>query len=135
MLIFSYVAYERSYDRFHENADRVFRVQDEEYQNGRMVVPCAAAMPGVAPAMKREFPEVEQAGRLRKIELLLGNDIRNIRFNETGVYYADESILDIFHIPFVNGIAKTHFKSREKSLFLKKRHGNISELKILWAKR
>jgi len=107
LLIFEYVAYERSYDNFHENADRIFRVQDEEYQNGRMVVACASAMPGVAPAMKREFPEVEKAGRLRKVEFLLGNDARNIRFKEPTVYYADESILDIFHIPFVDGDLKT----------------------------
>jgi putative ABC transport system permease protein len=64
LMIFTYVAYERSYENFNPNADRIFRVQDEEYQNGRLVVPCAAAMPGVAPAMKREFPEVETACRL-----------------------------------------------------------------------
>jgi putative ABC transport system permease protein len=107
LLIFEYVAYERSYDNFQENANRIFRVQDEEYQNGRMVVPCAAAMPGVAPAMKREFPEVEEAGRLRKVEFLLGNDARNIHFKEPTVYYADQAILDIFHIPLVNGDSKT----------------------------
>ncbi len=106
LLIFEYVAYERSYDKFNENADRIFRVQDEEYQNGRLVVPCAAAMPGVAPAMLREFPEVEKAGRLRKVEFLLGNDARNIRFKEPTVYYADESMLDILHIPFVDGDSK-----------------------------
>src|SRR5450432_3317979 len=107
LLIFSYVAYERSYDGFNKQADRVFRVQDEEYQGGRLVVPCAAAMPGVAPAMKREFPEVEQAGRLRKTELLLGNDTRNIRFKESTVYYADQAMLDILQIPLVDGDAKT----------------------------
>jgi putative ABC transport system permease protein len=95
LLIFIYVAYERSYDGFNEQAYRVFRVQDEEYQGGRMVVACAAAMPGVAPAMKREFPEVEEAGRLRKTELLLGNDTRNIRFKESTVYYADQSIISM----------------------------------------
>ena len=107
LLIFEYVAYERSYDKFNEKADRIFRVQDEEYQNGRLVVPCAAAMPGVAPFMKREFPEVEEAGRLRKVELLLGNDVRNIHFNEPTVYYADESMIDILNIQFVNGDSKT----------------------------
>src|SRR3569833_267816 len=61
LLIFEYVSYERSFDDFHQNADRIFRVQDEEYQNGKLVVPCAAAMPGVAPNMRRDFPEVETA--------------------------------------------------------------------------
>jgi putative ABC transport system permease protein len=107
MLIFTYVAYERSYDTFHEHADRIFRIQDEEYQNGRMVVACAAAMPGVAPAMKREFPEIESAFRLRKVEFLLGNDARNIKFREPSVYYADASILDILHLPLQKGNAAT----------------------------
>src|SRR5215471_8236248 len=56
LLIFSYVSLERSYDSFNPNADRIYRVQDEEYQDGKMVVPCASAMPGVAPFMLREFP-------------------------------------------------------------------------------
>ncbi len=107
LLIFEYVAYERSYDNFNKNGDRIFRVQDEEYQNGRLVVPCASAMPGVAPAMLREFPEVEEAGRLRKVEFLLGNDARDMRFKEPTVYYADESILDILQIQLVDGISKT----------------------------
>ncbi len=107
LLIFEYVAYERSYDKFNENADRIFRVEDDEYQNGRMVVACAAAMPGVAPAMKREFPEVEEAGRLRKREFLLGNDARNIRFKEPTGYYADPSMLDILNISLADGNSKT----------------------------
>ena len=72
LLIFEYVAYERSYDDFHELADRVYRVQDEEHQKEQMVVACAAAMPGVAPFMKKEFSEVEDAGRLRKVDLFDG---------------------------------------------------------------
>jgi putative ABC transport system permease protein len=107
LLIFEYVAYERSYDEFNEHADRIFRVQDEEYQNGRLVVPCAAAMPGVAPFMKKEFPEVEEAGRLRKVEFLLGNDARNIRFKEPTVYYADQPMIDILHIQLLDGDSKT----------------------------
>ncbi len=106
LLIFEYVAYERSYDNFNPKADRIFRVQDEEYQNGRLVVPCAAAMPGVAPFMLREFPEVEEAGRIRKVEFLLANDARNIRFKEPTVYYADQSMLDILHISLVDGDSK-----------------------------
>src|SRR5215467_3844891 len=88
LLIFSYVGYERSYDSFNPRAERIYRVQDEEYQNGRMVVPCASAMPGVAPSMMREFPEVENACRLCKQSFLLGNRETNFRFRESSVYYA-----------------------------------------------
>jgi putative ABC transport system permease protein len=64
-------------------------------------------MPGVAPAMLKEFPEVEAAFRLRKEEFLLGNDSRNIRFREPGVYYTDASILSILDIPLIAGDPKT----------------------------
>jgi putative ABC transport system permease protein len=101
LAIFEYVAYEKSYDSFHPNADRIFRVQDEDHQ-GSLVVNCAAAMPGVAPAMKREFPEVENACRLFKNEFLLGNDARNLRFREK-IYYADPAVLDLFDLPLDKG--------------------------------
>ncbi len=107
LLVFAYVAYERSYDGFNQQGDRIYRVQDEEYQNGRMVTPCAAAMPGVAPAMKREFPEVEDACRLRKVEFLIGNEARNIKFKEPTVYYADAAVLSIFPLLLLEGDAKT----------------------------
>jgi putative ABC transport system permease protein len=71
LAIFEYVAYEKSYDSFQPNADRIFRVQDEDHE-GQLVLNCAAAMPGVAPAMKREFPEVENVCRLFKVELYIG---------------------------------------------------------------
>jgi putative ABC transport system permease protein len=107
LLIFEYVAYERSYDDFHENADRIVRVQDEDYQQGRLVVACAAAMPGVAPAMKKEFPEVENTFRMVKEGFLLGNDARNVKFREPTIYYADASILEILHLPLLAGDRKT----------------------------
>jgi putative ABC transport system permease protein len=101
LVIFEYVAYEKSYDNFHPNADRIFRVQDEDHAGG-LVLNCAAAMPGVAPAMKREFPEVENACRLFKNEFLLGNDARNLRFREK-MYYADPAVLDLFDLPLDKG--------------------------------
>ena len=102
LLIFEYVAYERSYDDFPKKAERIFRVQDEEYQDGKMVVACAAAMPGVAPSMKRDFPEVENAMRLYRSGFLLTNDAGNLKFDEH-VYYADHSVFDLFDLPLVGG--------------------------------
>jgi putative ABC transport system permease protein len=116
LLIFEYVGYERSYDSFHENADRIVRIQDEEYQNGRMVVPCASAMPALAPAMKRDFPEVETACRMVKAGFLLANDARDVKFRESSGYYADAAILDIFHLPLVEGDPKTALSTPGKIL-------------------
>jgi putative ABC transport system permease protein len=113
LLIFEYVAYERSYDNFNKNADRIFRVQDEEYQNGKLVVECASAMPGVAPAMKREFPEVEDACRFTKTEFLLANDIRNIRLKQSA-YFADQSIVKILQLQLEEGDPKAVLSEPDK---------------------
>jgi putative ABC transport system permease protein len=101
LAIFEYVAYEKSYDSFQPNADRIFRVQDEDHE-GQLVLNCAAAMPGVAPAMKREFPEVENVCRLFKVNYILGNDARNLRFRENA-WYADPAVLDLFDLPLIKG--------------------------------
>ena len=107
LVIFEYVAYERSYDRFEPNSDRLYRVQDEDYQGGRMVLPCAAAMPGVAGGMKREFPEVENACRFYRGSVILGDDGRNIKIRESTIYYADAAALPMFGIVMLAGDPKT----------------------------
>jgi putative ABC transport system permease protein len=72
-------------------------------------------MPGIAPAMKREFPEVEDAFRLRKEAFLMGNESRNVRFRESNVYYADASILSILNLPLMQGDAGTALKGPGKA--------------------
>ena len=56
LLIIHYVRYELSYDDFHQQSDRIYRVQYNNYQNGRLTFECAAAVPAVGPAMKDKFP-------------------------------------------------------------------------------
>src|ERR1700744_6231415 len=107
LLIFEYVAYERSFDTFHEKADRIVRVQDEEWQNGRMTVPCASATPALGPELKREFPEVEGFCRLLYTSCLVVNPARNVRARENKLYYSDAAVLDLFHLPLVKGDART----------------------------
>lgn len=116
LLIFEYVAYERSYESFNPNLDRIVRVQNEEYQHGKMVVPCASSMPALAPALKKEIPEVESVCRLTQMGLLLGNDARNIRFKENKVYSVDPAMLDIFAVPLVEGDAGTALSGPGKIL-------------------
>jgi len=107
LVIFEYVAYERSYDRFEPNSDRLYRVQDEDYQGGKMILPCAAAMPGVAPGMMREFPEVENACRLYRGSVILGDDSRYVKIRESTIYYADQAVVPLFGIKMLYGDAQT----------------------------
>jgi len=116
LLIFEYVAYERSYENFNPNADRIVRVQDEEFQHGKMVVPCASAVPALGPALRKEVPEVEKVCRLNNMGMMVGNDARNIRFKENKVYYVDPEMLDIFAVPLLSGDAWTALSAPNKIL-------------------
>ncbi|GGA93832.1 ABC transporter permease [Puia dinghuensis] len=116
LLIFEYVAYERSYESFNPKAGRIVRVQNEEYQNGVMTVPCASSMSALAPTLKKDFPEVEEACRLRHSPLILANDIRNVRFEELKAYYADPATVDIFSVHVLEGDAKTALSAPSKVL-------------------
>ena len=56
MLIMLYIQNELSYDRYHEHADRIYRVV-----NGNS----ARTPTAVGPALKDQFPEVEEYARMR----------------------------------------------------------------------
>ncbi len=103
LLIFEYVGYERSYDNFHEKAARLYRMQLESYQDGKLAVQCASISPGTGPALKKDYPEVADVCRLIKSDLLLTNPTRDIKFRQSRLYLADASVLNMFHLPLVKG--------------------------------
>jgi putative ABC transport system permease protein len=101
MVIFIYVASELTYDRYHEDADRIYRiamwwkVPSGEFQS-------AGINAGVAPELSDNFPQVEIAARYMPIhDRIVSNG--DTRFFEDRMGYADQEIFDIFHIPFVYG--------------------------------
>jgi putative ABC transport system permease protein len=114
LLIFEYVAHERSYDNFQDHADRIFRVQESDYQNGRFEVNWATTSPAVGPALKKDFPEVESFCRLYQYQFLLSNDARNARFSETKAYVADAAALSILHLPLAKGNPATALQGANK---------------------
>jgi putative ABC transport system permease protein len=116
LLIFHYVAYERSYDRFQPNAGRIVRLRLDNYQEGRLAWQSATVYPAIAPTMKKEFPEVEQYGRLIDANILMTNTEKNIKFNEDKGYYADPSMLQLLDIRLVEGDPATALDGPDKIL-------------------
>src|SRR6187397_2340509 len=88
LLIFQYVAFERSYDKFPARADDIVRLRLDFYQQGKLSWKSATTYPAFGPTMKKDFPEVEDFCRLHDAELLLSNEEKNVRFNELKGYFA-----------------------------------------------
>ncbi|MCS4436652.1 ABC transporter permease [Aquiflexum gelatinilyticum] len=105
LVIFLYVRFELSYDKYHKNADSIMRV-DWDLQMGEEQNYQASVTPPVAQTLVAEYPEVEAAARFRYLgSFQFKREIEN--FIERRVIYADNDIFRIFSIPFVSGNPET----------------------------
>jgi len=102
LLLFQYVSYERSYDKFQKDAANIVRLRLDAYQNGKLSWQSATVYPAIAPTLKKDFPEVENFCRLHDANFLLANEDRNVKFNETKGYFADTSAVKMLDIKMID---------------------------------
>ena len=109
ILISLFVLDELSYDRYHENAKNIYRIAVDGFINGREIkVPITGQPVGVT--FVREFPEIIKSTRITNASLSSPDNTisyDNEHFSESGVFYADSSVFDIFSIPLKDGDPKT----------------------------
>ena len=151
LILFQYVSYERSYDEFHIRADQIVRLRMDFHAQGRLTMQSATVFPGIAPLMKKDFPEVEDYCRLvdarvawsdlgpTQFNLVFSNDQLDIKARENKGFYADASFLKMFTVPFVTGDAKTALDAPNKMVvseaMSKKYFGNADPIGKLMAIR
>jgi len=100
MIIFLYVHFESTYDRYNVNADRIARITSTVKTPGSDIV--LAASPGaLADALKQSFPEVETAVRLDHAPQSVRSD--NEVFKEEEFYKTDADIFSVFSFEFIEG--------------------------------
>ncbi|MBL7960293.1 ABC transporter permease [bacterium] len=100
LLIMLWVRDELSYDRFNDNALRIFRlvVLDREDPNKGI-----AKIPGPwRETLTREFPEIENAARLIYKDRFFVN-YQDKSFFEDGILFADPSVFNVFSFQWLNG--------------------------------
>jgi putative ABC transport system permease protein len=101
-MIYFWVQDELSYDRFHRNAERIYRVERRwDFREMHGQGPLASGPWG--PALVRDYPEIEGYVRLESLELSI-KDHRNT-FRKQRLLAADNSIFDIFDFRLENGDA------------------------------
>lgn len=102
LTIFNYLRFENSYDEFHANRDRIYRVPMEIIEKGGATQTFAFTYPPVGPFMKDEFPEVKEFVRWRRQggNIQVGDQV----FSESrNIYFVDQSVFKVFDFPFVAG--------------------------------
>jgi len=112
-VIMLYVQDELAYDKFHVDADRIYRVVKDFVNEDGSKLPDATTPPALMPALAREIPEIETATRIfpswgYKPLLTYGEKT----FYEERFLRVDSSFFEVFSFPFVRGEAKSAFAQR-----------------------
>mgnify|MGYP005725712485 CR=1 FL=1 len=101
LLILAYIGYEFSFDGYHKNKDRVYRVISEATTLGKTREVAIAPVP-LAETLVNDFPEVVDAVRFMPTVKRAFN-YEGTKFFQTGVFYAGQSVFKIFSFELVEG--------------------------------
>ena len=102
LLILVYVQDELSYDKYHQKADRIYRIVNLGVIRGNHIeMPLVSGPWG--PAMVQEFPEVLKAVRIKPPDSRWVISYKEKKFPEKGMYFADPAFLEVFDVEMVAG--------------------------------
>ncbi|WP_370090463.1 ABC transporter permease [Ekhidna sp.] len=107
MLISLFVKDELSYDAHLDGADRIFRIDFSATLNGSDHISAQVGAP-MALALKTDYPEVEDAVRIRKSgNWFVKRKGQTETFKEEHVIMADSNLFDFFSLKLIYGDKKT----------------------------
>ena len=112
IIVFVFIVHEMSYDAFHENADRLYRVRRDMIEK-RMGTrhSYASAEHSMASLLKSDFPEIEDIVRVDRYSYRYGESIsvhyQDKHFLEDQIYFVDPIFFDFFSFPLMEGDAQT----------------------------
>jgi putative ABC transport system permease protein len=114
LLITLYVRFERSYENFIPNGDRIYRLALTSFVNNELVFSSAENYPGAGPALVKELPEVEACARLYnmgyKNNVVITNEDAKpdpVALKHRRFLYADSSFLPLMGYELIAGDGNT----------------------------
>jgi len=112
MLILFWIQNELSYDRFHKNAERMYRIACKG-SLGNSTFDYTLTSAPLAQTLINHYPEVEGAVRILDIELIIPNTrvtYGDKSFSEQNILAVDSSFFNIFSFPVIEGDENTALK-------------------------
>lgn len=102
ILVFLHVQHELSYDRYHQDGKRIFRIAQKIQKEAAELDTARVATP-LIPAIRESFPEVESAARFQLATWDSLVEREETKYYEDWVMIAENDIFDVFTIPFIKG--------------------------------
>jgi putative ABC transport system permease protein len=106
------VSDELSYDRYHENADRIYRVSSKITETDDQFTWNVAQIP-MGPQVVQDYPEVQSFVRFINMPRALYT-YEDKEYNEEEFFYADSTLFDIFSFKVLKGEVKQAVKDPGK---------------------
>lgn len=105
LLIYQYIHFELSYDKFHKNAKNIYRITQTTFRNGENLGTGVYTTYGLGPRGKETIPEVEEFVRIRPddVGLIVINPENDERHQENNIWYVDSTFLYMFDFPLKYG--------------------------------
>lgn len=117
LIISVYVWNELSYDLFNKNLPDIYRITERQNQAGTMYH--VAVTPGpLAPALKKDFPEIQNTVRFGSWGGALKNGTNT--FEENGILLTENSLFSIFDFPLLKGNPSTALQSPDDIIITEK---------------
>lgn len=113
IMIFLFVTDELSYNQYHSNADRTYRVTRIFYDQQHIPrLHLSSVAPPIGPLLKNDFGEIEIMARTLQYGAVVGleKDGELQSFTENEVFLAEPELFSIFDIPVVSGDPLKDFK-------------------------
>lgn len=122
LLILSFVNYELSFEKCHENSDKIYRVGGT-WMKDDLTLFLAATMYPLGPSLKDAVPEVAEQTRLRRFQNVTVKTERDLEFQEPRFLMADPTVFNLFSIPLIHGAPQSAL-SRPFSVVISERVSN-----------
>ena len=107
MLIFLWIQNEVSHDRFYQKTDRIYTLNNRDKFNGQLNA-WNTTPKILAPTIKNEYPEVEEAVRISGCRFLF--TVGDKHLNEQGEF-SDSAFFKVFSFPLIQGNGSAALKN------------------------
>jgi putative ABC transport system permease protein len=104
LLILQYVSFELSYENFQANKERIYRVKQDRYDNGKLSTEWAAGAYAVGNSFKDAIPEIEDYVKLVGRDPVV-TEVNNQPVQIKKVFFASGSFFRVFTYPLIAGDA------------------------------
>ncbi len=124
MLIFLVITYEQSFDCFHINKDRIYRVIRINKQTGEKTNAGGASFP-LAGTLRNDYPQLEHTAAIygdRDVQVVIPGPSGEIlkKFKEPeGIFLAESRFFELFDFPMIGGNPANAIKEPNTTLITK----------------